>query len=53
MKNHEPDVDETLNAAEQAVKNGKLGSSVRLLIVSLRQILERQKLAVKNRSKGA
>ena len=43
MNNQESKLDETL-AAEQ----GKLTSSVRLVIVSLRQIVERQKPLFKN-----
>jgi hypothetical protein len=48
MNNQESKLDETLAAAEQAAKQDKLTSSVRLVIVSLRQIVERQKLLVKN-----
>ena len=46
MNNQESKLDETLAAAEQAAKQGKLTSSVRLVIVSLRQIVERQKRLV-------
>lgn len=48
MKNQESKLDETIAAAEQAAKQGKLTSSVRLVIVSLRQIVERQKSLFKN-----
>lgn len=48
MNNQESKLDETLAAAEQAAKQGKLTSSVRLVIVSLRQIVERQKRLFKN-----
>ncbi|CAH7170159.1 hypothetical protein ACPV5I_02565 [Vibrio gigantis] len=48
MKNQESKLDETIAAAEQAAKQDKLTSSVRLVIVSLRQIVERQKSLFKN-----